>query len=65
MVTNPLRILRSGQPVITTRNRSASVASTLPPKIHNIVRNSIPDDLNGRQGELSQKVREETLFSLV
>ncbi|XP_023312279.1 tyrosine-protein kinase PR2 isoform X2 [Anoplophora glabripennis] len=50
MVTNPLRILRSGQPVINTRNRSASLASsTLPPKLHSSARNSIPDNLNGSQ----------------
>ncbi|KAJ8929303.1 hypothetical protein NQ314_018010 [Rhamnusium bicolor] len=49
MVTNPLRILRSGQPVINTRNRSASVASTLPPKLNRSARNSVPDNLNGRQ----------------
>jgi hypothetical protein len=48
MVTNPLRILRSGQvPVINPRTRSASVASTLPPKIHESVRNSVPENLNG------------------
>ncbi|KAJ8971631.1 hypothetical protein NQ317_015907 [Molorchus minor] len=47
MVTNPLKILRSG-PIINTRNRSASVASTLPSKLDNSTRNSIPDNLNGR-----------------
>lgn len=51
MVTNPLRILRSGQPVIATRNRSASVASTLPPKIHSSTRNSVHNELNARQGK--------------
>ncbi|XP_050513101.1 activated Cdc42 kinase-like isoform X2 [Diabrotica virgifera virgifera] len=48
MVTNPLRILRSGQPVINTRTRSSSLASTLPPKISGSARNSVPDHLNGR-----------------
>jgi activated CDC42 kinase 1 len=54
MVTNPLRILRSGQvPVINPRTRSASVASTLPPKIHESVRNSVPENLNGTKTDLS------------
>lgn len=48
MITNPLKILRSGQvPVINTRTRSASVASSLPPKLHESVRNSVPENLNG------------------
>ncbi|CAH1969067.1 unnamed protein product [Acanthoscelides obtectus] len=49
MVTNPLRILRSGLPVINSRTRSASVASTLPPKVKNSVRNSVPENLHNRQ----------------
>ncbi|XP_008194423.1 activated Cdc42 kinase-like isoform X2 [Tribolium castaneum] len=53
MVTNPLRILRSGQPVINPRTRSASVASTLPPKFHESVRNSVPENLNGTKTDLS------------
>ncbi|KAJ3654312.1 hypothetical protein Zmor_013508 [Zophobas morio] len=53
MVTNPLRILRSGQPVINPRTRSASVASTLPPKLHESVRNSVPENLNGTKTDLS------------
>ncbi|XP_056634677.1 activated Cdc42 kinase-like isoform X2 [Diorhabda sublineata] len=48
MVTNPLRILRSGHPVINTRTRSSSLASTLPPKMGRTV-SSIPDNLNGQQ----------------
>ncbi|XP_045470337.1 activated Cdc42 kinase-like isoform X2 [Harmonia axyridis] len=49
MVTNPLRIIRSGQlPVVNnTRVRSASVTSTLPPKMSDIARSSIPENLNG------------------
>ncbi|CAG9859645.1 unnamed protein product [Phyllotreta striolata] len=47
--TNPLRILRSGQPVINARTRSSSLASTLPPKMGVLSRSSIPDNLNGKQ----------------
>lgn len=53
MVTNPLRMLRSGQPVpgINIRSRSASVASTFQPKQNDSTRNSVPDNLhNTRQG---------------
>ncbi|XP_023030050.2 activated Cdc42 kinase-like isoform X1 [Leptinotarsa decemlineata] len=48
MVTNPLRILRSGQPVINTRTRSSSMASTLPPKMGSLVRSSVPENLHNR-----------------
>ncbi|XP_030761391.1 activated Cdc42 kinase-like isoform X2 [Sitophilus oryzae] len=54
MVTNPLRMLRTGQPVITTRTRSASLAtSTLPSKLNGIARSSIPDNLHDRPGSFS------------
>ncbi|KAL1494662.1 hypothetical protein ABEB36_010228 [Hypothenemus hampei] len=49
MVTNPLRMLRSGQPVINTRTRAASVASsTLPNRRGGSTRNSVPDNLNDK-----------------
>ncbi|CAG9814391.1 unnamed protein product [Phaedon cochleariae] len=50
MLTNPLKILRSGQPVIASRTRSSSVASTLPPKFGTAGRGSVPENLNVRQG---------------
>ncbi|XP_066140981.1 activated Cdc42 kinase-like [Euwallacea fornicatus] len=51
MVTNPLRMLRSGQPVISTRIRSASLASnTLPTRFTGSIRSSIPDNLNDKPG---------------
>ncbi|KAK9879558.1 hypothetical protein WA026_006628 [Henosepilachna vigintioctopunctata] len=55
MVTNPLRIIRSGQlPVVSnTRVRSASVTSTLPPKISEATRGSIPENLNGSRKDHS------------
>ncbi|CAG9814390.1 unnamed protein product [Phaedon cochleariae] len=49
MLTNPLKILRSGQPVIASRTRSSSVASTLPPKFGTAGRGSVPENLNVRQ----------------
>ncbi|XP_076271126.1 activated Cdc42 kinase-like isoform X2 [Rhynchophorus ferrugineus] len=56
MVTNPLRMLRTGQPVINTRTRSASLASnTLPSKLNGVGKGagSIPDNLNERPGSFS------------
>ncbi|XP_060517638.1 activated Cdc42 kinase-like isoform X3 [Cylas formicarius] len=46
MVTNPLKMLRSGQPVINVRMRSASIAHTLPSRLNASSRNSIPEHLN-------------------
>ncbi|XP_049821952.1 activated Cdc42 kinase-like isoform X2 [Aethina tumida] len=57
MTTNPLRILRTNQPVIQTRNRSASVAGTAPvDKLQGVSRNSVPENLNGSRTDCSTLV---------
>uniref|UniRef100_A0AAR5P1S0 non-specific protein-tyrosine kinase n=2 Tax=Dendroctonus ponderosae TaxID=77166 RepID=A0AAR5P1S0_DENPD len=51
MVTNPLRMLRSGQPVIGSRTRSTSVASsTLPTRLGGSLRSSLSESSQDKTG---------------